>query len=148
MNRIIPLLALFALLCSCSGSSKHAAQEADTLTIDTVYSPTRTLELIDKAMGGGHAMTQTEYAEMIEQSRAINRCLVERLRATNFNADMSEEEIRAAIESLRADTVMTALESQSRKLLLLLQNADLDAANRDRYASMAADAESGLRSLH
>ena len=46
------------------------------------------------------------------------------------------------------DTVMTALESQSRKLMLLLQNADLDAANRDRYASMAADAESGLRSLH
>lgn len=144
------IIALFVVLsfsaCSPGGSNSEKSGEVDsavTESVDTVYNAVVTDSLLKKT-----GPTQADYAAMIEQCRAINRKLTDKLTAINFKSDMTDAEIDAAMKKLQGDEEIPRLEEQSRKLLIALQNADLDLANRNRYDRMVADAAAALMRLN
>ncbi len=142
-------LIVLALAVTSCGSHRESGSDTDStiVAIDTVYSPNKTSSLIDKAGATASGLSQHEYAEMIEQCRALNRKVASKLADMHFTRDMTDEQIEAAMNKLQNDPEVPVLEEQSRKLLLILQNADLNPENRERYARMVADAEASLRRL-
>lgn len=144
------VIALFFLLsfsaCAPGGSTSEKSVEADSIateSVDTVYNAVVTDSLLAKTVP-----TQADYAAMIEQCRAINRKLTDKLAAINFKSDMTDAEIDAAMKMLQGDEEIPRLEEQSRKLLVVLQNADLDLSNRNRYDRMVSDAAAALMRLN
>lgn len=145
MKRILLLAAVAAFIVGCSDNKKSPVVDnasSSEAVVDTVYNASLADSLIktDKP-------SQAEYAAMIEQCRAINRKLTDKLAAIDFRPDMTDAQIEAAMAKLEDDKEIPTLEAQSRALLCTLQNADLDQANRDRYDRMVADAAAALSKL-
>lgn len=141
------LIATVLLLTACGGGKQSSAGDASTdttgnATVDTIYRAAATDSLLALT-----SPNQAAYAAMIEQCRAINHILTDKLAAIDFRSDMTDAEIDSAMAKLQNDRDIPQLEEHSRALLLKLQNADLDEANRARYDRMVADAASDLARL-
>lgn len=133
-------------LGSCSGGgATQQAEDSSGVVVDTVYVKATAESLIEKSKSEGQ-LSQADYAAMIEQCRAICRILAEKISSVEFKEDMTDSEINAAMERLQADKELPELERQSREMLVVLQNADLDKANMARYDRMVSDVETALRS--
>lgn len=142
----IAVASLFLAGCTARTAAPEAT-DGELTAADSVYTREASARLIEKSNATPTELTQADYARIIEQCRAINSLMAERLKRFDFSASMTAERMDSLMAVLRADSVMPVLEEQSRTLLVVLQNADLDEANRDRYDSMIADAERALRSL-
>lgn len=146
MKKFLIFAVALLALAGCSKGSGEQGTNSENIVVDTIYNSKATEQLLEKN-GSDKALTQADYAAMIEQCRAINRILADKLMAVDFKEDMSDEEIARAMAELQNDKDIPMLERQSRELLVALQNADLDEGNVARYDRMVRDAEAALRRL-
>lgn len=141
MRRLPLFIFIAVMLTACSVGDDRAATGAAEVAVE--YNPVLTDSLIAHESGA----SQADYAAMIDQCRALNRRVAEKLRNVNLTDSMTEAQIDSVMKILADDKEVTGLEHHSQKLLTILARADLDEANRDRYAAMVEEAERLLRQL-
>lgn len=141
MRRIPLMIFVAVMLAACTAGNDRVA--ADTEAVAAEYSASLTDSLIAHESGA----SQADYAAMIDQCRALNRRVAEKLRNVNLTDSMTDAQIDSVMKILADDKEVAGLERHSQKLLTILARADLDEANRDRYAAMVEEAECLLRQL-